>query len=99
MQLLSALPSRTLLLIEDVDAAFVGRSEGEDSKGGRDAGRGNNISFSGLLNALGGATGLERYKWLRMNIDGYTAQQRAHACILNFWTNQNHRDTLNHQTE
>ena len=53
MQLLSALPSRTLLLIEDVDAAFVGRSEGEDSKGGRDAGRGNNLSFSGLLNALG----------------------------------------------
>ncbi|KAI8338985.1 P-loop containing nucleoside triphosphate hydrolase protein [Chlamydoabsidia padenii] len=51
-ELLSDTPSRCILLIEDVDAAFVQRSRG-------DATVGNNITFSGLLNAIDGVSAQE----------------------------------------
>lgn len=49
-ELLRAAPSRSMLLLEDVDAIFVERTS-EDKKGG--------VSFSGLLNALDGAAAQE----------------------------------------
>ncbi len=46
VKLLSNLPSRSILLLEDIDAVFVGREKPEGS--------GSKISFAGLLNALDG---------------------------------------------
>ncbi|ORZ24019.1 P-loop containing nucleoside triphosphate hydrolase protein, partial [Absidia repens] len=51
-ELLSDTPSRCILLIEDVDAAFVQRTRGEGSVG-------NNVTFSGLLNAIDGVSAQE----------------------------------------
>ena len=45
-QALSNVPQQAIVLLEDVDAAFVQRSSGERHGGG--------VSFSGLLNALDG---------------------------------------------
>ncbi|KAI8086045.1 P-loop containing nucleoside triphosphate hydrolase protein [Halteromyces radiatus] len=51
-ELLSETPSRCILLIEDVDAAFVQRTRGEGTVG-------NNVTFSGLLNAIDGVSAQE----------------------------------------
>jgi mitochondrial chaperone BCS1 len=45
MSLMSRVPARSLILLEDVDAAFNHRNKASDSK----------LTFSGLLNALDGA--------------------------------------------
>eukprot|EP01043_Picozoa_sp_COSAG02_P047662 COSAG02_NODE_4591_length_5182_cov_5.857761_3_plen_939_part_00 len=54
-------PQKAIILIEDIDAAFVGRGEvAADSKsGGGRGGRSGGISFSGLLNAIDGAASQE----------------------------------------
>ena len=60
-------PQKAIILIEDIDAAFVGRGEvaadgqsgGGGGGGGRGGGRGSGISFSGLLNAIDGAASQE----------------------------------------
>lgn len=46
MSLLANLPSRSVLLVEDIDAAFHGREKANES----------DLTFSGLLNALDGVT-------------------------------------------
>ncbi|KAI9492142.1 BCS1 N terminal-domain-containing protein [Zychaea mexicana] len=51
-ELVTETPSRCILLIEDVDAAFVQRTKGEGSTT-------NNITFSGLLNAIDGVAAQE----------------------------------------
>ncbi|KAI8882502.1 hypothetical protein K501DRAFT_251249 [Backusella circina FSU 941] len=51
-ELLTDTPTRCILLIEDVDAAFVQRSKGDDMGT-------NNITFSGLLNAIDGVAAQE----------------------------------------
>ncbi|ORY79530.1 hypothetical protein BCR37DRAFT_349714 [Protomyces lactucae-debilis] len=51
--LLSNIPDRSILLLEDIDAAFVGRDQTEE-KGYRA-----NVTFSGLLNALDGVASAE----------------------------------------
>lgn len=51
--LLTILPRRTLVLLEDVDAAFTGRNQAET------ADYQSNVTFSGLLNALDGVTSAE----------------------------------------
>lgn len=43
-ELLNNTPPRSIILIEDIDAAFIQRENGMKSK---------KLSFSGLLNALG----------------------------------------------
>jgi len=50
ISLLNNAPPNALLVIEDVDAAFVDRSSGEKS---------NQVTFSGLLNALDGVAAQE----------------------------------------
>jgi chaperone BCS1 len=50
--LISSVPRRSLILIEDVDCVFAKRKEGKDKNG-------NNVTFSGLLNALDGITSSE----------------------------------------
>lgn len=61
--LLSALPERSLLLLEDADAAFVNRRQRDD-----DGYSGASVTFSGLLNALDGiAAGEERIAFLTTN--------------------------------
>ncbi|EGR45251.1 uncharacterized protein TRIREDRAFT_68571 [Trichoderma reesei QM6a] len=61
--LLTKLPKRSLLLLEDADAAFVNRRQ-RDSDGYSGA----NVTFSGLLNALDGvAAGEERIAFLTTN--------------------------------
>jgi chaperone BCS1 len=63
LHLLTKLPSRTLLLLEDADAAFQNRRQlGEDGYSGP------TVTFSGLLNALDGVTaGEERMTFLTTN--------------------------------
>jgi chaperone BCS1 len=53
--LLTVIPSRTLVLLEDVDAAFGNRRVQSDADGYRGA----NVTFSGLLNALDGVASAE----------------------------------------
>jgi chaperone BCS1 len=61
--LLTKLPKRCLLLLEDADAAFVNRRQ-RDSDGYSGA----SVTFSGLLNALDGvAAGEERIAFLTTN--------------------------------
>ena len=52
--LLTVIPQRTLVLLEDADAAFVNRRQTE-----ADGYRGANVTFSGLLNALDGVGSAE----------------------------------------
>ena len=62
--LLTIVPNRTLVLLEDVDAAFANRRVQSDSDGYRGA----NVTFSGLLNALDGvASAEERVLFLTTN--------------------------------
>ncbi|PLB53189.1 mitochondrial chaperone Bcs1 [Aspergillus steynii IBT 23096] len=62
--LLTIVPNRTLVLLEDVDAAFSNRREQTDADGYRGA----NVTFSGLLNALDGvASAEERIIFLTTN--------------------------------
>ncbi|KAI9928893.1 hypothetical protein MW887_001286 [Aspergillus wentii] len=62
--LLTIVPNRTLVLLEDVDAAFSNRRTQTDSDGYRGA----NVTFSGLLNALDGvASAEERILFLTTN--------------------------------
>jgi chaperone BCS1 len=62
--LLTVIPSRTLVLLEDVDAAFSTRRLQSDADGYRGA----NVTFSGLLNALDGvASAEERVIFLTTN--------------------------------
>ncbi|KAJ2979982.1 hypothetical protein NQ176_g2918 [Zarea fungicola] len=61
--LLTKLPKRTILLLEDADAAFINRRQ-RDSDGYSGA----SVTFSGLLNALDGiAAGEERLAFLTTN--------------------------------
>lgn len=61
--LLTTLPPRTLLLLEDADAAFSNRRQVES-----DGYSGSTVTFSGLLNALDGvAAGEERIAFLTTN--------------------------------
>ncbi|RAL65108.1 hypothetical protein DID88_001214 [Monilinia fructigena] len=60
---LTKLPPRTLVLLEDADAAFVNRKQVES-----DGYSGATVTFSGLLNALDGvAAGEERIAFLTTN--------------------------------
>ena len=62
--LLTNIPSRTIVLLEDVDAAFGHRRVQTDAHGYRGA----NVTFSGLLNALDGvASAEERLIFLTTN--------------------------------
>ena len=62
--LLMKLPRRSILLLEDADAAFVNRRASRDSDGYS----GPTVTFSGLLNALDGvAAGEERIAFLTTN--------------------------------
>ncbi|KAI5286099.1 hypothetical protein KEM54_000065 [Ascosphaera aggregata] len=62
--LLTIIPPRTLVLLEDVDAAFGNRRVQSDEDGYRGA----NVTFSGLLNALDGvASAEERVLFLTTN--------------------------------
>jgi mitochondrial chaperone BCS1 len=61
--LLTKLPPRSILLLEDADAAFVNRKQRE-----ADGYSGASVTFSGLLNALDGvAAGEERIAFLTTN--------------------------------
>lgn len=51
MTLLASVPSRSFILLEDVDCAFNARNKSEDAR--------NKLTFSGLLNALDGAASKE----------------------------------------
>ena len=62
--LLTVMPRRTILLLEDADAAFGNRRTQNDNDGYRGA----NVTFSGLLNALDGvASAEERVLFLTTN--------------------------------
>jgi chaperone BCS1 len=62
--LLTIIPARTLVLLEDVDAAFANRRRQTDADGYQGA----NVTFSGLLNALDGvASSEERIVFLTTN--------------------------------
>jgi chaperone BCS1 len=62
--LLTIVPQRTLVLLEDADAAFSTRRSQTDSHGYQGA----NVTFSGLLNALDGvASAEERMVFLTTN--------------------------------
>ncbi|KAJ5590698.1 hypothetical protein N7450_004670 [Penicillium hetheringtonii] len=62
--LLTIVPNRTLVLLEDVDAAFSNRRTQSDADGYRGA----NVTFSGLLNTLDGvASAEERIIFLTTN--------------------------------
>ena len=62
--LLTIIPERTLILLEDVDAAFGNRRMQSDEDGYQGA----NVTFSGLLNALDGvASAEERITFLTTN--------------------------------
>lgn len=52
--LLSNIPDRSIMLLEDIDAAFSGRSQSAESGYSR-----SNVTFSGLLNALDGVASAE----------------------------------------
>jgi chaperone BCS1 len=63
IHLLTKVPPRTLLLLEDADAAFNRRRQTDS-----DGYQGQNVTFSGLLNALDGvASGEERIAFLTTN--------------------------------
>jgi chaperone BCS1 len=63
-RLLTVVPKRTIVLLEDVDAAFSNRRTQTDEDGYRGA----NVTFSGLLNALDGvASAEERIIFLTTN--------------------------------
>ncbi|KAL5340122.1 BCS1 N terminal-domain-containing protein [Aspergillus crustosus] len=63
-RLLTIVPKRTIVLLEDVDAAFSNRRTQTDEDGYR----GSNVTFSGLLNALDGvASAEERIIFLTTN--------------------------------
>ncbi|MCJ1458169.1 mitochondrial chaperone [Mycoblastus sanguinarius] len=65
--LLTILPRRTLVLLEDADAAFTNRRAQTDDDGYRGA----NVTYSGLLNALDGvASPEERILFLTTNYRG-----------------------------
>lgn len=51
-ELVSDTPSRCILLLEDIDAAFIQRTKGDTTSA-------NNITFSGLLNAIDGVAAQE----------------------------------------
>ncbi|KAI9485799.1 MAG: P-loop containing nucleoside triphosphate hydrolase protein [Benjaminiella poitrasii] len=51
-ELVSDTPSRCILLLEDIDAAFIQRTKGDTTAA-------NNITFSGLLNAIDGVAAQE----------------------------------------
>ena len=62
--LLTIIPQRTLVLLEDADAAFTARRTQTDAHGYQGA----NVTFSGLLNALDGvASAEERILFLTTN--------------------------------
>jgi chaperone BCS1 len=62
--LLTVVPNRTLVLLEDVDAAFSNRRTQSEADGYRGA----NVTFSGLLNTLDGvASAEERIIFLTTN--------------------------------
>ncbi|KAL8702060.1 MAG: hypothetical protein Q9201_004593 [Fulgogasparrea decipioides] len=62
--LLTIIPKRTIVLLEDVDAAFSNRRSQSEADGYRGA----NVTFSGLLNALDGvASAEERVLFLTTN--------------------------------
>lgn len=52
--LLSNIPDRSIMLLEDIDAAFSGRAQSSEAGYGR-----SNVTFSGLLNALDGVASAE----------------------------------------
>ncbi|KAL8672993.1 MAG: hypothetical protein Q9168_002587 [Polycauliona sp. 1 TL-2023] len=61
--LITILPKRTFVVLEDVDAAFSGRTMSDES-----GYRGANVTFAGLLNAIDGITsGEERILFLTTN--------------------------------
>ncbi|KAI4256912.1 MAG: hypothetical protein L6R42_005952 [Xanthoria sp. 1 TBL-2021] len=61
--LITILPKRTFVVLEDVDAAFSGRTMSDES-----GYRGANVTFAGLLNAIDGITsGEERVLFLTTN--------------------------------
>ncbi|KAI4106351.1 MAG: hypothetical protein LQ339_003088 [Xanthoria mediterranea] len=61
--LITILPQRTFVVLEDVDAAFSGRTMSDES-----GFRGANVTFAGLLNAIDGITsGEERILFLTTN--------------------------------
>ncbi|KAL4878670.1 BCS1 N terminal-domain-containing protein [Aspergillus karnatakaensis] len=63
-RLLTVVPKRTIVLLEDVDAAFANRRVQSDEDGYQGA----NVTFSGLLNALDGvASAEERIIFLTTN--------------------------------
>lgn len=63
IHLLSSVPARTLVLLEDADAAFVNRAQSDEH-----GYRGATVTFSGLLNALDGvASAEERLVFLTTN--------------------------------
>jgi len=49
-ELLNGTPPRSIILLEDIDAAFSDRT----------AAHSNNVTFSGLLNALGNKTNMNK---------------------------------------
>lgn len=51
MSLMSKVPARSFILLEDIDCAFNGRDKSDDAR--------NKLTFSGLLNALDGAASKE----------------------------------------
>ncbi|KAI9889837.1 MAG: hypothetical protein M1814_004939 [Vezdaea aestivalis] len=64
IHLLAKVPTRTIVLLEDVDVAFSNRRTESDSDGYRGA----NVTFSGLLNALdGAASSQDRIAFLTTN--------------------------------
>ena len=64
MHLMSNVPARTILLLEDADAAFGNRRVQNDADGYQ----GSNVTYSGLLNALDGvASAEERMVFLTTN--------------------------------
>ena len=57
-QALSVVPQRSIVLLEDIDAAFGTRVKGEVGSSGANVGR-SNLTFSGLLNTLDGVASSE----------------------------------------
>jgi chaperone BCS1 len=58
---LSNVPQQTIVLLEDIDAAFVQRRAGDQTRGG-------GVSFSGLLNAIDGVgSGEQRVVFMTTN--------------------------------
>lgn len=61
IELMSMTPARCVLLLEDVDAAFVSRETGSSGNEGK---AGGSLTFSGLLNAIDGVAAQEgRILW------------------------------------